>query len=77
MDNFIEFRNLEDLAEYLGYYYPEEIHAVAAAEGFYERDDLTGDYYLSRDGINDFLKRFGADIRVNGLYSPYILCERV
>ena len=44
----IEFRSLEDFAEYLGYAYPEEIHAVAYAEGFYRMDEF-GDWQLSID----------------------------
>lgn len=64
----IEFRSLEDFAEYLGYAYPEEIHAVAYAEGFYRMDEF-GDWQLSIDGMNDFLRRFNADIRVDSLAS--------
>lgn len=36
---FLEFRNLEELAEYIGLYYPEEIHVFAAVEHWYTEDD--------------------------------------
>lgn len=71
---YIEFRNLEHMADYLGYYYPEEIHIVAACEGFYETDEQ-GDSHLGKDGINDFLERYGADIRVRDLAGRIIICE--
>lgn len=66
--NTIEFSSLEDFAEYLGYAYPEEIHIVAYYEGFYSTDEQ-GDRQLDKDGINDFLRRLGADIRVDSLAS--------
>ena len=68
-----EFQNLEDFAAFLGYDFPEEIHIVAACEGFYETDDQ-GDPFLSINGINDFLSRLHADVRVVGLASG-IQCE--
>lgn len=71
----LEFRSLEEFAEYLGYAYPEEIHYVAYSEGFYSMDEFE-DWQLSIDGINDFLRRFGADIRVDGLASG-IHCVRL
>lgn len=49
MAEFKEFRNLEDFAAFLGYDFPEEIHIVAACEGFYETDDQ-GDPFLSING---------------------------
>lgn len=66
----VEFRNLEDFAEFLGYDYPEEIHIVASCEGFYDTDEQ-GDPFLSVSGINDFLRRLGADIEVVSA-SPFI-----
>lgn len=72
---FIEFQNLEQMAEYIGYDFPEEIHIVAHHEGFYETDEQ-GDPYLSVDGMNDFLSRLGADIRVIGLGGG-IHCEKM
>ena len=35
---FLEFRDLEELAEYIGLYYPEEIHVFAAVEHWYTQD---------------------------------------
>lgn len=72
---FLEFRDLEEFAAHIGYEHPEEIHAVAACEGFYESDDQ-GDRHLSKDGINDFLRRLDADIRVVYLAGT-ICCETV
>lgn len=69
---YIEFQNLEGLAIYLGYEYPEEIYIVAYHEGFYEIDGQ-GDKQLSKDGMNDFLKRFGADVEVISTV-PFIYC---
>lgn len=71
----IEFQNLESFAEYLGYEYPEEIHVVAHYEGFYSTNDQ-GDRHLDTDGMNDFLRRLGADIRVEGLASG-ICCSLI
>lgn len=31
---FLEFRDLEELAEYIGLYYPEEIHVFAAVDAW-------------------------------------------
>lgn len=70
----IEFQNLEDFAVYLGYEYPEEIYIVAYHEGFYEVDGQD-DKQLSKDGINDYLKRTGADIKVIST-QPFIYCEK-
>lgn len=64
----MEFKDLEEMAAYIGYAHPEEIHIVAACEGFYDID-AQGDRRLSKDGINDFLRRLGADLRVTGLAS--------
>lgn len=71
---YIEFQNLEDFAFYLGYDHPEEIYIVAHHEGFYEVDEQ-GDKQLSKDGINDFLKRLDADIKVIAT-QPFIYCEK-
>ncbi len=66
IQNAIEFSSLEDFAAYLGYAYPKEIYIVAHYEGFYFTDEQ-GDRQLDKDGINDFLRRLGADIRVDSL----------
>ena len=54
-----EFTTLEKFAEWLGYEFPEEIHIVAACEGW-KNDD--GD--LDKDAINDTLKRMHIRERV-------------
>lgn len=69
----LEFQNLEDFASYLGYEHPEEIYIVAHHEGFYEMDGQ-GDKQLSKDGINDYLRRLNADIKVIST-QPFIYCE--
>ena len=56
MPEYYEFVNLESLAEWLGYEYPEEIYEVANSEDFYGTD-CCGDGYISKDRINDFLRR--------------------
>lgn len=71
----MEFQSLESFAEYLGYDHPEDIYVVAYHEGFYEADKQ-GDRQLSKDGINHFLKRLNADIRVFSV-SPFIYCETI
>ena len=72
---FLEFRGLEELAEYIGLYYPEEIHVFAAVEHWYTEDDQ-GDPHLDRDELNDFLRRYGAGIvcrsLTNGIYCEII-----
>ena len=72
-NKIIEFKSLEEFADHIGYAYPEEIHIVAACEGFYDVDDQ-GDHFLSAAGINDFLQRLHEPMRVVGLSSG-ILCE--
>lgn len=72
---FLEFRGLEELAEYIGYYFPEEIHVVAAVEGWYTRNEQ-GDPELDRDELNDFLRRYGAGIVCQSLTGG-IYCEIV
>lgn len=71
---YIEFQNLEDFAIYLGYEHPEEIYIVAYHEGFYETNEQ-GDKQLSKNGINNFLKRLGADVEVISV-SPFIYCMK-
>lgn len=72
---FLEFRGLEELAEYIGLYYPEEIHVFAAVEGWYTRNEQ-GDPELDRDELNDFLRRYGAGIVCQSLAGG-IYCEIV
>lgn len=72
---FLEFRGLEELAEYIGLYYPEEIHVFAAVEHWYTEDDQ-GQRHLDRDALNDFLRRYGAGIVCRSL-SGGIYCEIV
>lgn len=77
IQNAVEFSSLEDFAAYLGYDHPEEIHIVAHYEGFYSTDEQ-GDRQLDKDGINDFLRRLGADLRVDSLASGiYCIMEGV
>lgn len=63
---YVEFANAEKLAEYLGYQYPEEIYTVFNTERCYERD-ICGDWALSPERINDFLRRFGTDVRITSI----------
>lgn len=70
---FLEFRGLEELAEYIGLYYPEEIHVFAAVEHWYTEDEQ-GEKHLDRDALNDFLRRYGADIRFRA-GEGYLQCE--
>ena len=70
---FLEFRDLEELAEYIGLYYPEEIHVFAAVEHWYTEDDQK-DPHLDRDELNDFLRRYGAGIVCQSLAGG-IYCE--
>lgn len=72
---FLEFRGLEELAEYIGLYYPEEIHVFAGVEKWYTEDDQ-GQRQLDRDALNDFLKRYGAGIRYR-TGEDYLQCETV
>lgn len=72
---FLEFRGLEELAEYIGLYYPEEIHVFAAVEHWYTEDDQ-GKRHLDRDALNDFLRRYGAGIRYR-TGEDYLQCETV
>lgn len=72
---FLEFRDLEELAEYIGLYYPEEIHVFAAVEHWYTEDDQ-GERHLDRDALNDFLRRYGAGIRYR-TGEDYLQCETV
>ena len=58
MPECYEFSGLESFAEWVGYANAEEIYIVAAVEGFYAMD-CSGDRYLSKDGISDFLRRCG------------------
>lgn len=69
----IEFRNLEKLADYIGFAFPHEIYDVASVEGFYKRNDV-GDWVLSKAGINDYLARYGANVRVEGIHPSGVLC---
>ena len=62
MPEYYEFSSLESLDEWIGYEHPEEIHEVAAIDGFYDVD-CCGDCYLSKDGISDFLRRCGIPFR--------------
>nr|DAG22203.1 MAG TPA: hypothetical protein [Caudoviricetes sp.] len=71
----IEFRRLDDLGEYIGLPFPEEIHDFAAAEGWYKRNEQ-GDPELDRDELNDFLRRYGAGIVCRSLTGG-ICCEIV
>lgn len=71
----LEFRGLEELAEYIGLYYPEEIHVFAAVEHWYTEDDQ-GQRHLDRDALNDFLRRYGAGIRYR-TGEDYLQCEIV
>ncbi len=57
--NYIEFTTLEKFAEWLGYEFPEEIHIVAACEGW-KNDD--GE--LDKDAMNDTLMRMHIRERV-------------
>ena len=70
MKEYMEFRDLESFAAFLGYAHPEEIHIVAHYEGFYDTDEQ-GDKVLSMDGINDFLRRCSAEIVVESV-NPFI-----
>lgn len=72
---FLEFRGLEELAEYIGLYYPEEIHVFAGVEKWYTEDDQ-GQRHLDRDALNDFLRRYGAGIRYR-TGEDYLQCEIV
>ena len=58
------FYNLEELARFLGFYFPEEIHAVASWERWYTPDEQ-GDYHLDPVEMNDYLERCMEDIRVD------------
>ena len=69
-----EFNRLEELAEAIGYEFPEEIHEEAYVEGFYETDEQ-GDDHLSIAGINDFLSRLGEDMRVTSIIGGIIIAE--
>lgn len=71
--HFLEFRDLEELAEYIGLYYPEEIHVFAAVEHWYTEDDQ-GESHLDRDELNDFLRRYRAGIVCQSLAGG-ICCE--
>lgn len=71
----IEFRRLDDLGEYIGLPFPEEIHDFAAAEGWWKRNEQ-GDPELDRDELNDFLRRYGAGIVCRSLTGG-ICCEIV
>lgn len=64
---FLEFRDLEELAEYIGLYY------FAAVEHWYTEDDQ-GESHLDRDELNDFLRRYGAGIVCQSLAGG-ICCE--
>ena len=57
--NYIEFTTLEKFAEWLGYEFPEEIHIVAACEGW-KNDD--GE--LDKGAMNDTLRRMHIRERV-------------
>ena len=57
--NYIEFTTLEQFAKWLGYEFTEEIHIVAACEGW-KNDD--GE--LDKDAINDTLRRMHISERV-------------
>lgn len=72
---FLEFRSLEELAEYIGLYYPEEIRVFASVEKWYTDDDQ-GETHLDRDALNDFLRRYGADIRYR-TGADYLKCETI
>lgn len=71
----IEFRRLDELGEFIGLAFPEEIHDFAAAEGWYKRNEQ-GDPELDRDELNDFLRRYGAGIVCRSLTGG-ICCEIV
>ena len=71
----IEFQSLIDFAIYLEFYYPEEIYIVAHHEGFYDVDEQ-GNKFLSKDEINDYLRRIGADICCLAV-STFIYCEKI
>ena len=58
-NRFFEFESLEHFAEWLGYEHPEEIHIVAACEGW-----KNGDGDLDKDAINDTLRRMRISERV-------------
>jgi hypothetical protein len=72
---FLEFRGLDELAEYIGFYFPEEIHVFASVEKWYTKDDQ-GEKHLDRDALNDFLRRYGAGIRYR-TGEDYLQCETI
>ena len=57
--NYIEFTTLERFGEWLGYEFTEEIHIVAACEGW--KNDA-GE--LDKDAMNDTLRRMHISERV-------------
>lgn len=66
--NYIEFTTLEQFAEWLGYEFPEEIHIVAACEGW--KND-NGE--LDKDAINDTLRRMTIRERVTHVKGSIIV----
>lgn len=58
-NSYTVFTTLEKFATWLGYDYPEEIHIVAACEGW-----KNGDGELDKDAMNDTLMRMGISVRV-------------
>ena len=66
--NYIEFTTLEHFADWLGYEFPEEIHIVAACEGW-KNDD--GE--LDKDAINDTLRRMNISERVTHVKGSIIV----
>ena len=73
---------LEEFGEkVLDLYYPHEIHEIAHFERWYKRDELTGDYSLDKNEINDTLARMEIEYRVSSIHvAPHfteIICSPV
>ena len=67
-NNYTEFTTLVQFGEWLGYAFPEEIHIVAACEGW-KNDD--GE--LDKDAINDTLRRMNISERVTHVKGSIIV----